>query len=285
MNLSLIKGLGVINRTPNSFSDHGLSLNPSFFKNQLESFLKIPHLVLDIGFESTAPMNSAISAHEEWERFTEFLRESEGFDFSERAISFDTYKVQNFSLMAREFKKHHRDVHLIFNDVSGVLDQDLKELLLQMKNSSFSYIYTFTHIPSRDEVLKHMSFIDDKEDIIKQAARSFTRAYEFFRELQMEDRLILDPGFGFSKTYEQNWRLIEHFDLLEKEIAKTHPEIKNAILIGLSKKSFLKKSLPENFSPEDLENLHLKCMLKIERMATHKLLFRVHNPHLLEHIK
>jgi len=122
MNLSKYKTLGVINRTPNSFSDHGASLHPDHFDSQLKSFLADPSVIVDIGFESTAPMNQAISDQEEFARFLSFLEASKEYSFADKFISFDTYKVKNFLLIADEFQKIHPLAHFIFNDISGVLD-------------------------------------------------------------------------------------------------------------------------------------------------------------------
>jgi dihydropteroate synthase len=266
--------LGVINRTPNSFSDHGLSLEINFFTKQLHSFLDDPTVIIDIGFESTAPMNSAISLEEEKGRFLDFLEASKGFDFSDRYISFDTYKPANFLFMAEFFKRLHPKVSFIFNDVSGVLDNELRETLLKFKGQNFFYIYTSTHIPSRDHVLQHMSFVK-KEDIIRSTADAFKNAQEWFKALRMEGHLILDPGFGFSKSYEDNWVLINEFGLLEEKIRGSSP-----MVIGLSKKSFLKKYLEKtsNLTPETLEELHRKTIENMLKISKTPLLFRVHDP-------
>lgn len=275
MKLSEFKKLGVINRTPNSFSDQGLSLNPVHFESQLKSFLEDPTVIVDIGFESTAPMNQAVSAHEEFSRFESFLEASKNFSFEDQFVSFDTYKVQNFLSMARAFRALHPKAHFIFNDVSGVLDSELKEALLKFKAEDFYYIYTFAHIPARDQVLDHMKFVRPEMDVIDEASKSFNKAYNWFKSFQMEDNLILDPGFGFSKTFEQNWQLINRWSELE---SKTHLDI--PMLVGLSKKSFLKKAL-ETHPGLDLEGLHKKCIQDIQKASKGNLLFRVHDPKIM----
>jgi dihydropteroate synthase len=275
MNLSKYKTLGVINRTPNSFSDHGASLNPDHFDSQLKSFLDDPTVIVDVGFESTAPMNQAISSSEEYARFLSFLLASKDYSFTDRFISFDTYKVQNFLLMADEFQKLHPEAHLIFNDVSGVLDTELKEALLEFKGKKFYYIYTFTHIPDRSQVLNHMKFLSTESDIIEATANAFNRAYKWFKSFGMESQLILDPGFGFSKTYEQNWQLINCFNDLEVKTNLSLP-----VLIGLSKKSFLKKAL-EHHPAMELEDLHKKCICDLQKASKMDLLFRVHDPKIM----
>lgn len=276
MNLSKYKTLGVINRTPNSFSDHGASLHPDHFDFQLKSFLDDPSVIVDIGFESTAPMNQAITVEEEYARFLSFLHASKDYSFADKFISFDTYKVKNFLLMVSEFQKIHPQAHFIFNDVSGVLDTELSNALLSFKGKNFYYIYTFTHIPERSQVLNHMTFLHPESDVIESTAKAFNKAYEWFKSFGMESQLILDPGFGFSKTYEQNWQLIEHFDELERQTNLSVP-----ILIGLSKKSFLKKAL-ESYPGMDLEGLHKKCISELQKASKGNLLFRVHDPKIMK---
>lgn len=275
MNLSKFKILGVINRTPNSFSDQGQSLNPQHFELQLKSFLEDPTVIVDVGFESTAPMNQPVSFEEEFSRFENFLEASKDFSFENKFISFDTYKVQNFLLMAQAFKALHPKAHFIFNDVSGVLDDELKETLLKFKEQNFYYIYTFAHIPARDQVLNHMKFLRPEVDMITETSLAFKKAYDWFKSFQMEDKLILDPGFGFSKTFEQNWQLINHWSELE---SKTNLDV--PILVGLSKKSFLKKAL-ETHPELDLERLHQKCIQDIQKASKRNLLFRVHDPKIM----
>ena len=269
--------MGVINRTPNSFSDHGASLNPDFFKNQMLTFLSDPTVIVDVGFESTAPMNTAITGELELERFHEFLEASKEFSFKDRFISFDTYRPESFALMAREFKKIHPDALLIFNDVSGVLDEELKVVLEEFRGNDFYYIYTFSHIPSRSLVLDHMKFVNSEADIIQEVSTAFIKAFSWFKDFQMETQVIFDPGFGFSKSFDQNWTLINSYSEFNNALLKNG--FNSPILIGLSKKSFLKKALGHGgeVDPEQLNRLHHDCLIKIREASTMQLLFRVHD--------
>ena len=181
--------------------------------------------------------------------------------------------------MVHEFKKLHPKAYLIFNDVSGCLDSELKEALFEFKHTPFYYIFTFSGIPERAKTLEHMKFVDEKIDIISSAGESFKKAYEWFKDIQMDHQLILDPGFGFSKSYEQNWKLIEDFNELEEKLLEF--KITNPILIGLSKKSFLKKAL-ETDGVEALEDLHRTCIRKLMSSRIMNLLFRVHDPKIMK---
>ncbi len=267
--------MGVINRTPNSFSDGGSSLDQGFFENQLTSFLKISTLIPDIGFESTAPMNQAISAQEEWERFNSFLEASKHFDFEDRLISFDTYKIENFIKMKEAFLRIHPNVQFILNDVSGVLDEGLERLITSHKHQSLAYIYTFTHIPSRENVQGHMNYVSESGDVLEECLNAFSAAVSFYKSHDPQATLILDPGFGFSKSYEQNWQLINSFESFSNRLHQRG--IFNPILIGLSKKSFLKK-FTGSTDHLVLEALQKEIIKKMMKTSSHQLLFRVHDP-------
>lgn len=271
--------LGVINRTPNSFSDSGLSLNSSFFDQQLKAFLNDSKVIIDIGFESTAPMNQSISSSLEWERFELFLEAIKKFNFNKRIISFDTYKVANFLRMHKAFSGLYPQAQFIFNDVSGVLDNELKDALVSFKGLEFYYIYTFTHIPERGHVCDHMNYLNESSDIIPQCQKAFLKAVAFFKDLGMESQLLLDPGFGFSKTFDQNWKLINSFGEFSTGLLSIG--IMNPMVIGLSKKSFLKMAI--NSSEDDLlEKIHGDCLKKMKQAAHHQLLFRVHDTGVLK---
>lgn len=269
--------------TPNSFSDQGKSLESSVLRQQLQDYLSRPLVIPDIGFESTAPMNNAITAEEEWSRFEQFLKLTQGMDFKDRPVSFDTYRVDNFLRMRETFLKTFGQRTVFFNDVSGSLDEQLLRALKDSGNSDrLFYIYTFSHIPSRDQTLNHMTF-RTQEDVIEACLKSFKKAYAVFKEIGRQDRLILDPGFGFSKSYEQNWELLNSFEQVLNGLMCAG--IRNPVLVGLSKKSFLRKALKTDSFSES-EHLHFKCLVDLMGLAQKiqypSLLFRVHDPGIVE---
>lgn len=253
--------------TPNSFSERGIS--------RLQSFLDRPEVIIDVGFESTAPMNKPISAEEEMERFENFLVLSKNFQFEGRVLSFDTYRPLNFLTMKKRFSDVHQNCRFIFNDVSGVIDDDLMGAM--KTDGDFLFVYSCAHIPSRDRVHDHMSFLTD-DDAVADCLESFKQAWGRFKQEQLTERLILDPGFGFSKSYDQNWSLINRFNELVSGLVNAG--IDAPLLIGLSKKSFLRKALKtESF--EESEHLHFKCMVDLLKTKALPLLFRVHNPEIV----
>ena len=183
--------MGVINITPNSFSDGGLHLDKPQLLHTFDNFLKIPGLIIDVGFESTAPMNNPISALTEKERFNfflSFLQENPTLPLS--SLSIDTYKTENFTYFYQEIKKLYPDIKIIWNDVSGVLDSDLERIL--QTYTDVDYIFTFTRIPDRTQVLEHMKFLlKTNNDLIQESFLSFKSAYQWFSERNLEKREIL----------------------------------------------------------------------------------------------
>jgi dihydropteroate synthase len=176
-----------------------------------------------------------------------------------------------------ELKKLYPTCGIILNDVSGVLDRALSECLSLMKqDKNFYYIYSATHIPDRKRVLEHMNFIS-KEN----AFNSLTFKLEnFFKWIDRNhfnsERIILDPALGFSKSFDQNWQLIDGM----KSFFDTYPKYKEFIwLFGFSKKSFMQKKFPNSIDPKiDSEILHAKLVRDFLTIRTKGMIFRVHDP-------
>lgn len=273
-----INTLGVINITPNSFSDPSKFQDSKILIDTLNSYKNKTNLIFDFGFESTAPMNSAITESAERERFNHFFESIKDVDLNGCNISFDTYRPSNYRYFEEQFKTRYINQTFIFNDVSGVLDNELLEFLKTKKDqSNFYFLYSFTHIPSRDSVLNHMDYLVN-EDIITLAVKKFTDAYKKLSDLGFKDKIIFDPCFGFSKTYEQNWELLNRFE-----------EVVNCLdfdvpwLVGVSKKSFLRKSLPESHDPyAESEILHEKIIKNILIKKMGHVIFRVHDFDIVE---
>lgn len=265
--------MGVINITPNSFSDPKKFLNSITLKETLNLYKNKTNIIFDFGFESTAPKNSAIGAEEERARFDTFFELIKEIDLTGCWISFDTYRPRNFLYFEEKFKSRYHDLGFVFNDVSGVIDYELVSFLkTKIIDKNFYYLYSFTHIPSRDKVLNHMEFIREG-DIVSMCADKLKDAYAQFREIGIAEKIIMDPCFGFSKTYEQNWELVNRLDEVVNQL-----DFKVPWLVGVSKKTFLRAALSQSLDPyTDSENLHadiIKDML-VKKMG--HLIFRVHD--------
>jgi dihydropteroate synthase len=270
--------LGVINITPNSFSDGGKHLNYIELKQTIQNFKSFKNLIIDLGFESTAPMNQAITLQDERDRmnyFFDFLRIYPEIKFD--TISIDTYKLDNFVYFYHEIKKLNPEIKVILNDVSGVLDAALEKVLTEL--TDVDYIFTATRILDRSLVLDHMKFLQPThKDIISEILARFIFAAKWFTEKKMLSRVILDPGFGFSKTYEENWALINQFDILVLKLLEHKIDL--PWVIGISKKSFLRKKI-EMENKMNVEELHQKLILKFMSDTNNMIYFRVHDPNII----
>jgi dihydropteroate synthase len=273
--------LGVINLTPNSFSDGGKHLDQTELRNTILKFQTFKNLIIDLGFESTAPMNQAISVQDERIRmnfFFDFLKKFPEIKFD--TISVDTYKLENFVYFYNEIKKLNPEIRLILNDISGVLDLALEKVLTELDD--VTYIFTATRIPDRSLVLDHMKFLTPSHDnIISESLARFIYASKWFTERKIISRVIFDPGFGFSKTYDENWMLIDKFDILNSKLLENNIEL--PWVIGISKKSFLRKKCESenNISKISIEELHKNLILKFMSDTKNIIYFRVHDPDII----
>jgi dihydropteroate synthase len=262
------KYMGVINITPDSFSEPSRSYDSQIFLSNFHQMTEWADII-DIGAESTAPMNSSITEEQELERFQKIVFPVINvLDLNEKIISIDTYKPQLFVQVAEEFLKHHPQVKLIWNDVSGKLDSELLSIL---KNPPFPFTYVYSHNLASERAFTgdHMSFVSPLmgDLFLDEVHTYFQKGIQILNEMSVP--YILDPCFGFSKSREQNQFLLKNI-LLFFEFFPTHE-----FLIGISRKSFLR--FPTDSGPEDVENLQTLILNKIRNIGPTSI-FRIHSP-------
>lgn len=272
----LYKKMGVINITPDSFSDGGQA-------NQIDSFKKAFIAtekwadIIDIGAESTAPMNQKVKQADEMTRyesiFFPFLSSQEDFNTT---ISIDTYKIDTFKYVYAQIKKYWPQSKIIFNDVSGKIDDALISLL---SNKAYDFKYVFSHnlSPHREETTSHMKYVKDlsEYDFLTHLTEYFLNQIDKFSELE---RIIIDPCFGFSKSREQNHQLLRNFKTFLLQIP-----YQVSCLYGVSRKSFLR--IPKDLDIKDEENLKVLEQMQailfydlIKEPLERELIFRTHTP-------
>lgn len=257
----VLKRLGVMNFTPNSFSDGGELSSPEKILARITSFGPIE--ALDIGAESTAPMNESIRYEEEWSRLEPHLSLLRSLVIP---LSFDTYHAENVFRLFDELK-----TPFIWNDVSGKFDQHVERFLrLHPENK---YVFCHNLAPTRELSGKHMNYISGAE------GEAYLEELANYFKPYVRPQVILDPCLGFSKTYEQNWYTLENFSELQKLVK--HDEW----LLGFSRKSFLRKKLGiEKLTPEtrsELDEFHTNVSLKILPTLCGTLWIRTHRPELV----
>lgn len=251
--------MGVMNITPDSFSDGGELPSIEAFEKRLESFGNLE--ALDIGAESTAPKNESIKAEEEWERLKVFLPMLRTLNC---ALSIDTYRPQTIFKVVRWWKDNKLHFPLIWNDVSGKFDESVKEFLKVYP--SFRYVFCHNHAPSRELSAKHMDYVKEELNL-----------RDYFLPFKREN-VIFDPCLGFSKTYEQNWWILENFGELQRDIDWDH------WLVGFSRKSFLQKKSGLSLSgKEALDRFHVEELTLLSDDWTGEVFVRTHRPELISH--
>lgn len=232
---SRFKFMGVVNLTPDSFSDGGNLASSEQVLEATRNHYRNGAEVFDFGAESTAPMNAPVSTEEEFERFkTYFFPIIEDVLALRKTISIDTYKPEVFKEVAQYIFSKDPSADLIWNDVSGSIDMSLIETLEIFPH--VDYVFSHNLAPKRSLTQKHMDYQSGRLDL----DGYFKFAIE---ELAFHPKLILDPCFGFSKSFEQNWETIKMMPDLAKRF--NYPW-----LLGVSRKSFF-KAISAEFPPEN----------------------------------
>jgi len=211
--------MGILNLTPDSFFDGGKHNSTEKALQQTEKMLAEGADIIDVGGYSTRPNAKDISEKEELNRVLPVI-EAIKARFPECIISIDTFRA---SVAQRAVEAGAS----IVNDISGgQLDEKMFEAVAQMQVP-----YILMHSRGNPQT---MSQLCHYENIFLEILHFFEQRIEKLTILGVKD-VILDLGFGFAKTREQNFLLLKHlsyFQLLERPM-----------LVGVSRKSMIYKTL------------------------------------------
>ena len=209
--------MGVLNVTPDSFSDGGKFNRLDLALKHIDNMLENGADIIDIGGESTKPGSDPVSIDEELSRIIPIINEVKKTN-SDILVSVDTYK----SVVAREAINAGAD---IINDISGLaFDEDMAPLLA--KND---IPVIMMHIQGKPKTMQKNISYDDLIDDIKQYFK--VRSEYAIKSGIKKNNIILDPGIGFGKTFNHNFKLLKKL--------KTFKEMGYPILIGTSRKAFI----------------------------------------------
>ena len=221
--------MGVINITPDSFSDGGQFLDTNeAIKHALELVSEGANII-DLGGESTRPGALRVKLEEEQARVLPVIKalvDNAEFKASGAIISIDTMNAQTAALAVAAGA-------VIVNDVSGGLADE--QMFAELKNLNCKFIVSHWRgfSETMDSLNNYTSVAKDvAEELIERVAKAEAAGIS-------RDRLIIDPGLGFAKDMAQNWHLVARLDELEK--------LELPILVGASRKRFLAGAL----EPED----------------------------------
>lgn len=211
------KVMGILNVTPNSFFDGGLHHSLEKIEQQIEKMLTEGADIIDVGAYSTQPNAPFVSEEEELERIVPVIKHLVD-KFPDIILSIDTFRAevakQTLNLGAA-----------IINDVSaGFLDDNMMNVV-----GSFKAPYIMMHMKGTPQNMQQFTNYDD---VIQDMIYYFSERIAAAKENGITD-VIVDPGFGFSKTLDQNYNVLNNLDLLQ------HLDV--PILSALSRKSMIYK--------------------------------------------
>lgn len=212
------KIMGIVNLTPDSFSDGGAySQNAQTALAHAERLLKEGADILDIGGESTRPGADYVSPEEEWARVEPVLAEVAGWGVP---VSLDTRRTV---VMEKALALGGID---IINDVAALTDEGAVELLARQTDTGICLM----HMQGLPE---NMQINPKYQDVVGEVARYLkARAAECIAAGIAPQRITLDPGFGFGKTLQHNIALMRHLPELMAETGFP-------LLIGVSRKRMI----------------------------------------------
>ena len=209
--------MGVLNVTPDSFSDGGQFNEIDSAILHVNKMLKNGADIIDIGGESTKPGSDPISASEELNRIVPIIKAIKG-EHKDILISVDTYK----SSVAKKAIKAGAD---FINDISGLTFDDEMVSLLAHRNIPV----VIMHINGKPKTMQKNILYSDlvfdvKNFFIKQCDYAINSGIK-------ESNIIIDPGIGFGKTFDHNFTLLKRL--------KEFEDLGFPILIGPSRKAFI----------------------------------------------
>ena len=217
------KVMGVLNVTPDSFSDGGKYNRISSAKKHLDYLFKSGANVVDIGGESTRPGSQPISSNVEWKRLKNILKKFN----KKKIISLDTRKSE---IMERGIKL---GVNLI-NDVSGLNYDNNSVNILKRYKVPFVLQHSQGNPDTMQKNPKYQNVLLDIYDF-------FEEKIKFLRKIGIKhNNIILDPGIGFGKNLKHNMTIIKNISI--------YHSLGLPILLGISKKRYIKELSGKNDS-------------------------------------
>ena len=219
VDLSTPKVMGILNVTPNSFYDGGKYKNDSEILSQVEKMLADGASFIDIGAYSSKPNAEFVSVQEEILRIVPVV-DLILKHFPETMLSIDTFRSE-------VAKATIESGAAIINDIAaGMLDDKMLEVI-----GKYNVPYIMMHMRGNPQTMQTMTTY---EDIVKEMLFYFSERVSEARTFGIND-LILDPGFGFAKTIEQNYEVFQKMELFKM--------LELPLLVGISRKSMIYKTL------------------------------------------
>jgi len=209
--------MGILNATPDSFSDGGKFRTARDAIAQAELMIKSGADMIDIGGESTRPGATPVALQEELDRV---LPVTEALKNCGVALSIDTYKAETMRQALRAGVDCVNDIWALRQEgaINSVLESsDCGIVLMHMQRDPVTMQFNPEY---KDVVTEVIAFLQERTDRLMDVGID-------------KDRIAIDPGFGFGKSLEHNLQMLAHFDLFLK--------LNYPVLAGVSRKSMLGK--------------------------------------------
>ncbi len=249
IDLSEPKIMGILNCTPNSFYDGGKFKTDVDFLNQTEKMLLEGATFIDIGAYSSKPNAEFVSEEEEISRLLPII-DSILNKFPDAILSIDTFRSE-------VAKKTIANGVAMINDISaGFQDEKMLETIGKLKVP-----YMMMHMRGNSQT---MHTLTDYKDVVKEMVYYFSERIAKAKSFGIND-YVIDPGFGFAKTIDQNYEILQKLELFQI--------LEVPMLTGLSRKSMIYKKL-ETTSQEALNGTTVLNTIALQKGAN---ILRVHD--------
>ena len=249
IDVSSPKVMGILNVTPDSFYDGGVHKDDASVLKHVELILKEGATFIDMGAYSSRPNADFVPEDQELKRILPLL-ETVLKNFPEALISIDTFRS--------EVAKQCIDTGAaLINDISaGKLDENMMQTVANLQVP-----YIMMHMKGTPQTMQQHT---DYSNLTKDILFYFSERIAAARTLGIVD-IIIDPGFGFAKTLEQNFELLSQLELFKM--------IEKPLLIGVSRKSMIYKTL-ETSAKEALNGTTVLNTIALQKGAS---ILRVHD--------
>ena len=222
--------MGILNVTPDSFYAGSRQADEAAVAQRIETILSEGGTIVDIGGYSSRPDAAEVTEEDEWQRIEPALKRMQK-DYPDVPVSVDTFRAAIARRAVEEYGA------AMINDISGgMLDPQMFGTV-----ASLQVPYILMHMRGTPQTMQQQT---DYDDLMEEIMLYFAQKVRMLRQLGVND-VILDPGFGFAKTLEQNYELM-------RSLAEFSLHFDTPLLVGISRKSMIYKLL--NTTPENSLN-------------------------------
>lgn len=242
----MIQLVGIVNVTPDSFSDGGKYLDPAAAIAHADQLFKDGASLVDVGAESTRPNAEQLSDEQEWQRLEPVLKQL--IPKYPGKISVDSYHPGTI-------RRALQIGPIIANDVTGLNNPEMLKTIIELKPTII-----ISHLPGADIQEAHRLAPVNTIQEVKQ--NLLAKAEQLLKNGLVKPHIILDPGIGFGKTMELNATLLTFAELV--------PDY--AVMIGYSRKRFLgeqRMDLAPNLAAGKVAIKHGAAYLRVHDVKGH----------------